>query len=231
MPEWKQEIAKRLSAASLRPEREAEIIEELSTHLQDRYDQLLSDGTADEEACRQVLAELDSTDFQAEMRDTESAAAQDSVPAGAAPTGQWFSDLLQDLRYAGRVLRKSPGFTAVAALTLALGIGANTAVFTIVNTLLLNPLPVEKISELVAINTTQAKLTTQSGELQLVSFLNLKEFQERTHSFSSLAVHSNPMAITMTETAEPRRIFVEVVTVNYFDTLGIHPFMGRFFLS
>jgi predicted permease len=231
MPEWKQEIAKRLSAASLRPEREAEIIEELSTHLQDRYDQLLSDGTADEEACRQVLAELDSTDFQAEMRDTESTAAQDSVPAGAAPTGQWFSDLLQDLRYAGRVLRKSPGFTAVAALTLALGIGANTAVFTIVNTLLLNPLPVEKISELVAINTTQAKLTTQSGELQLVSFLNLKEFQERTHSFSSLAAHSNPMAITMIDTAEPRRIFVEVVTVNYFDTLGIHPFMGRFFLS
>jgi predicted permease len=231
MPEWKQEIAKRLSAASLRPEREAEIIEELSTHLQDRYDQLLSDGTADEEACRQVLAELDSTDFQAEMRDTESTVAQDSVPAGAAPTGQWFSDLLQDLRYAGRVLRKSPGFTAVAALTLALGIGANTAVFTIVNTLLLNPLPVEKISELVAINTTQAKLTTQSGELQLVSFLNLKEFQERTHSFSSLAAHSNPMAITMTDTAEPRRIFVEVVTVNYFDMLGIHPFMGRFFLS
>jgi len=231
MPEWKQEIAKRLSAASLRPEREAEIIEELSIHLQDRYDQLLSDGTADEEACRQVLAELDSTDLQAEMRDTESTVAQDSVPAGAAPTGQWFSDLLQDLRYAGRVLRKSPGFTAVAALTLALGIGANTAVFTIVNTLLLNPLPVEKISELVAINTTQAKLTTQSGELQLVSFLNLKEFQERTQSFNSLAAHSNPMAITMTDTAQPRRIFVEVVTVNYFDTLGIHPFMGRFFLS
>ena len=230
MPEWKQEIAKRLAGANLRAEREAEIIEELSNHLQDRCDQLLSGGTAHEEARRQVLVELDATDLQAEVRDTESTVNQEPLPAGAAPTGQWFSDLLQDLRYAGRMLRNSPGFTAVAALTLALGIGANTAVFTIIDTLLLNPLPIEKISELAAINTTQAKLTTQAGEFQLVSFLNLKDFRERTHSFTSLAVHSNPMAITMTETAEPHRIFVEVVTANYFDTLGIHPFMGRFFL-
>jgi len=230
MLEWKQEIAKRLSAANLRPEREAEIIEELSIHLQDRYDQLLSDGATHQEASRQVLAELDSTDLQAEMRDAENTVRQNLLPAGAAPTGRWLSDFLPDVRYAGRGLRKSPGFTAVAALTLALGIGANTAVFTIINTLLLNPLPVEKISELAAINTTQAKLTTQSGELQLVSFLNLKDFTERTHSFSSLTAHSNPMTITMTDTTEPHRIFLEVVTANYFDTLGIHPFMGRFFL-
>src|SRR6266404_3082605 len=99
MPEWKQEIAKRLAGANLRAEREAEIIEELSNHLQDRCDQLLSGGTAHEEARRQVLVELDATDLQAEVRDTESTVNQDPLPAGAAPTGQWFSDLLQDLRY------------------------------------------------------------------------------------------------------------------------------------
>ena len=230
MPEWKQEIAKRLAGANLRAEREAEIIEELSNHLQDRYDQLQSEGTAHEEACREALAELDFTDLRSEVRDTESTAIQNFVPAGAAPTGQWFSDFLQDLRYAARMLRKSPGFTAVATLILALGIGANTAVFTIINTLLLNPLPVDKISELVAINTTQAKMTAQSGEIQLMSFPNIKDLREKTHSFTSLAAHSNPTAITMTDTAEPRRIFAEVVTANYFDALGIHPFMGRFFL-
>ena len=206
MPEWKQEIAKRLAGANLRAEREAEIIEELSNHLQDRYDQLQSEGTAHEEACREVLAELDFTDLRSEVRDTESTASQNFVPAGAAPTGQWFSDFLQDLRYAARMLRKSPGFTAVASLTLALGIGANTAVFTIINTLLLNPLPVDKISELVAINTTQAKMTAQSGELHLMSLPNIKDLREKTHSFTSLAAHSNPTAITMTDTAEPRRI-------------------------
>ena len=140
-------------------------------------------------------------------------------------------DLWQDLRYAARLLRKAPGFTAVAAFTLAVGIGANTAVFTIINTLLLNPLPVENSSAPVAINTTQAKRTAQSDEFQLMSFPNVKDFRERTHCFSSLAAHSNPMAITMTDTAAPHRIFVEVVTANYFDTLDLHPFMGRFFLS
>src|SRR5205814_5269243 len=80
------------------------------------------------------------------------------------------------------------------------------------------------------INATQTKMTPQSGELQLMSFLNFKDLRERTHSFTSLAAHSNPMAITMTDAAEPRRIFVEVVTANYFDTLGVHPSMGRFFL-
>jgi len=140
-------------------------------------------------------------------------------------------DLWQDLRYAARLLRKAPGFTAVAAFTLAVGIGANTAVFTIINTLLLNPLPVENSSAPVAINTTQAKMTAQSDEFQLMSFPNVKDFRERTHCFSSLAAHSNPMAITMTDTAAPHRIFVEVVTANSFDTLDLHPFMGRFFLS
>jgi predicted permease len=89
---------------------------------------------------------------------------------------------------------------------------------------------VDKISELVSINTTPAKMSAQSGEFQLMSFPNIKDLRERTHSFTNLAAHSNPMAITMTDTAEPRRIFVEVVTANYFDTLGIHPFKGRFFL-
>jgi len=231
MLEWKHEIAKRLEGTNLRAEREAEIIEEISSHLQDRYHQLRAEGATDEEACREVAVELDSTDLQAEVRDTENTVSQDPSPAGAATTGQWISDFLQDLRYAGRILRKSPGFAAVAVLTLALGIGANTAVFTIIDTLLLNPLPVEKISELLALNTTQAKMTAPSGELQPMSFLNVKDFRERTRSFGSLAAHSNPMAITMTDGAEPHRIFVEIVTANYFDVLGIHPFMGRFFHS
>ena len=230
MPDWKLEIAKRLAGARLRPEREAEIIDELSGDLADRYDHLQSEGASQEEALRQVIAELDHTDLQAEVRNTEPAVAQDPLPLGAATGAHWVSGFLQDLRYAGRMIKKSPGFTAVAALTLALGIGANTAVFTIINTLLLNPLPVDKISELAAINTTQAKMTAQSGDLQLLSFPNIKDFRERSHSFSSLTAHSSPLAITMTDTAEPRRIFVEMVIANYFDTLGIHPFMGRFFL-
>src|SRR6267142_1281710 len=231
MREWKHEIRKRLAGSNLRPEREAEIIEELSAHLQDQYSQLRAGGATHEEALRAVVAELDATDLLPELQVSEEIGRSDSAQPGAASTGQWIFDFLQDLRYAARTLRKSPGFTAVAALTLALGIGANTAIFTIIDTLVLNPLPVARISELAAINTTQQKMGAQSGELQLLSFLNFKEFRETTHSFSHLLGHSNPMAITMTDEREPRRIFVELVTANYFDTLGLNPFMGRFFFS
>lgn len=231
MPEWKDEIRKRLAGSKLRAEREAEIVDELSAHLYDQYNQLRAGGATHEEAFRAVISELDATDLVPELQSSEELAPRDLTPVGAASTGQWIFDFMQDLRYAARTLRKSPGFTAVAALTLALGIGANTAIFTIIDTLVLNPLPVAKISELAAINTTQQKMGARSGELQLLSFPNFRDFRERTHSFSHLLAHSNPMAITMTDEGEPRRIFVEVVTSNYFDTLGLRPSMGRFFFS
>jgi len=147
---------------------------------------LCARGATDEEAFRSVVRELDATGPPAELQVSEKIVRSDPPAAGAASTGQWIFDFLQDLHYAARTLRKRPGFTAVAALTLALGIGANTAIFTIIDTLVLNPLPVARISELAAVNTTQQKMAAQSGELQLLSFLNFKEFREMTHSFSHL---------------------------------------------
>lgn len=230
MPKWKDEVRKQLTGLNLPPAREAEIIEELSDHLESLYEEIIAEGTTPEKALRETLSSLSYSDLLAELRAAGPTAPRSCIPAGASNSDHLFTDLWQDLRYAVRMLRKAPGFTAVAALTLALGIGANTAVFTIINTLLLNPLPVANSSELVAINTTQAKAARQTGEFQLMSFLNTKDFRDRTHSFSSFAAHSNPTAITMTNTGEARRIFVEIVTANYFETLGLHPFMGRFFL-
>ncbi len=229
MPEWREEVRKRLVGLNLRPEREAEIVEEVSGDLEYMYGELRQQGANEEEAFRDVIRELESGDLSSELRASEQTPHRDAVPEGAMNSGSWFADLMRDLRYAGRMLRKSPGFTTVAALTLALGIGANTAVFTIVNTFLLNPLPVERISELVTLNTTSAKKTAQSGELQPLSFLNLQDLTARTRSYSSLAGHSSPMAVTMTDRGVSHRIFMELVTANYFDTLGIRPAMGRFF--
>jgi len=230
MPEWMREIRKHLAGLNLGPEREAEIIEELSDHLQQRYDELARQGAGQKEVLREVLGEIDWGDFVPELEASERTPERGSVVEGATPGGHLFSDFAKDLHFALRMLRKSPGFSAVAVLTLALGIGANTAVFTVVDSLILNPLPVEKISTLAAVNTTQVNKTAQSGDLQAISYLNLKEIRERTRAFRSLAGHSYPLAVTMTDKGEPHRIFAEIVTANYFDTLGIHPFLGRFFL-
>ena len=229
MPDWNEEVRKRLAGLNVRPEREAEIVEELADNLEHMYAELTAQGANEEQATQEVIRELDSGDLSAELRVSEQTSYREPLSEGGASSGSWTSDLLQDLRYATRVLRKSPGFTIVAALTLALGIGANTTVFTIVNTFLLNPLPVDKISELAAINSVSAKKTAQAGDLQPLSFLNLRDLTQRTRSFSSLAGHSNPMAVTMTVQGAAHRFFMELATANYFRTLGIHPFMGRFF--
>jgi predicted permease len=230
MPEWKIEIKKRLAGLNIKPEREGEIVDELSNHLQDRYDDLRAQGITHEDACRDVISELDGTNLVSELEPSEEIAPRHAVPPGAPASQRFIFDFLSDLRYAGRAMRKSPGFTIVAVLTLALGIGANTAVFTVINCLLLNPLPVENISTLAAVNTTQAKKTAQLGDLQDLSFQNFKDLRERTHAFSSFAAHSSPTAVTMTDHADPHRIFMEVVTSNYFSTLGLRPYEGRFFL-
>lgn len=229
MPDWSEEVRKRIAHLNLRPEREAEIVEELSGDLQHLYDELKAQGRSDEEALSYVLREVDSGDLAAELRASEQNRYREPLPEGAPGSGNWFSDFLQDLRFAARMLRKSPGFTIVAALTLALGIGANTAVFTVVNTFLLNPLPVANISELVTVNRAGEKQNPQWGDVQGTSYLNLKDIRERERSFTEMAWFSPPMPVTMTTNAVPRRVFMELVSANYFETLGVRPFMGRVF--
>ena len=231
MLDWKSLVREQLRPLRLDATAESDLTEELALHLEDQYRELRDSGATEEDAYQQTFSELDDlVSLQTSLERSQRMTKYDAVPIGDARPGNFIEDLWRDLRYAVRTMRKSPVFTAVAAVTLALGIGANTAVFTIINTLLLNPLPVEKISELAALNTTLTKKAAQSGDLQAISFLNLKDFRERTHAFSSVAGHSSPMAVTMIDKSEPHRVFMELVTGNYFTTLGLHPSFGRFFL-
>jgi macrolide transport system ATP-binding/permease protein len=230
MPEWKSEIRKHLAGLNLPYAREQEIVEELSDHLENLYEEIVAEGATPEEAYREVLSSLSHSDLLTELRATEHTAPPDPIPAGVENSGRLFGGLGQDLRYAARMLRKTPGFTAVAVLTLALGIGANTAAFTIINTLLLNPLPVEHASQLAAVNTAVAKNNSEPVDLRPISFLNLKDYREKNRAFSSLAGYSSPTALTISTGPESQRVFAEVVTGNYFDALGIRPLLGRFFL-
>ena len=135
------------------------------------------------------------------------------------------SALLQDLKYGLRMLAKNPGFTAAAVLTLALGIGPNTAIFTVVNSLLLRPLPVEQPDRLVAVFMTQKGNDTYNPS----SYPDYLDLRDRNGMFSGVAAHFYwPMSLKTAD--RPQIVMGQVVTSNYFTVLGVKPFLGRAFL-
>ena len=154
-----------------------------------------------------------------------------SYPAAKLKTSRnfkWLRDLPQDLRYGWRALRKSPGFALVAILTIALAVGASTAVFTMVNTFFLNSLPIHDVSHLAAVYTMPQNADARSTTPQQLSFLDLKDYQERTHVFKNLAGYTSPVAVSFSEGKGADRVFAEIVTGNYFQTLELAPVIGRF---
>lgn len=131
--------------------------------------------------------------------------------------------LLQDLRFAFRMLRKNPGFTAVAVLTLALGIGANTAIFSAVNTLLLQPLPVNEIDGIMFSVALREGFDPFGSSL-----LEYQAFRERSHVFSSMGI-STQQSFNLNEGGEPERIEGATVDAGYLQTLGVTAAVGRDF--
>src|SRR5258707_1132700 len=121
--------------------------------------------------------------------------------------GNLLADLLRDLKYGLRSMTRSPAFSVFAILALALGIGASTTVFTVVNTLLLHPLPAQDPSRLVSLYTTDLKNQKQSSSLLPISYLNLKDYQARNTVFSSLGGFAPPMPMTLVEGTPQKPFF------------------------
>ena len=131
--------------------------------------------------------------------------------------------LLQDIRHAARSLRASPGFTLVAVVTLALGIGANTAIFSVVNGVLLAPLPYREPARLVTVNHFYPTLNNLRAPVSVPGF---RDYSARTDLFTSAAVE-NGVAMNLTGGAEPERVNVSKVSGQYFSTLGVSAAVGR----
>jgi predicted permease len=149
-------------------------------------------------------------------------------PAGAIMN---LDSLSQDVRFGFRSMLKSPGFTAICIVSLALGIGANTTIFTVVNAVLLHPLPVADISGLVQVDTVDSKtVVTQANTTKLgMSYVNCEDYQRQNQVFTSLACIS-PTLLTWSGEAEAKQVAGQLVSANYFDVLGVKPTLGRFFL-
>ncbi|HMJ05788.1 MAG TPA: ABC transporter permease, partial [Chthoniobacterales bacterium] len=134
---------------------------------------------------------------------------------------------MNNLRFALRQLRKSPGFTFIAVLTLALGIGANTAIFTIVHAVFLQPLPYLGANRVVAIWETNAQ---RPGRSNVVAPANFLRWQERATSFAGLAALAETRA-NLTGGENPEEVVAQNVTAQFFSVLGIQPLLGRLFTA
>jgi putative ABC transport system permease protein len=133
-------------------------------------------------------------------------------------------NLLKDVKYAWRMLLKSPGFTAVAVLALGLGIGANTAIFSIFNSILWRPLPVKNPQEIVSVSSTGIV-----GDFPLnLSYLDVLDYRELKTVFSDLIAYT-PSPVSLGAEGRPERAWAELVTGNYFAMLGVEPVRGRLF--
>jgi len=133
--------------------------------------------------------------------------------------------LFQDLRYGGRMALKSPAFTVVVLITLALGIGANTAMFSIVNGVLLNPLPFPQADQLVALGENKANFENGS-----ISFANFRDWRKDNRSFSSMAV-SRVFSFNLIGAGEPEQVDGDLVSSDFFSILGVKPLKGRLFME
>src|SRR6266567_7162034 len=131
--------------------------------------------------------------------------------------------LWQDVRYSLRVLGKNPGFAAIAILTLALGIGANTALFSVVNGVLLRPLPYPQPDRIVAISEKTANFERSS-----ISYPNFLDWSRSNTTFSSIAAYRSD-DFNMTGSGEPERVRIGMVSAGFFKILGITPVHGRLF--
>jgi putative ABC transport system permease protein len=225
MPDWAQHVRPRLSPLRLSPTRENEIVEEFSLHLDDRWRELMAGGASPEEATQRTLAEFSGTDVLAkQMAPLRQAHSPSSVTPGV-PTGHVLAGLSQDLRCAARMLRKQPGFAAVAVLTLAVGIGANTAIFSVVYGVLLKPLPFPEPERLVAVWHRAPGLNIPLLPQGAATYFT---YRESGRVFEDIALW-NAEEVSITGEGEPERASVLWVTDGLLPILRVQPLLGRFF--
>jgi len=189
---------------------ERELGDELRFHVEQQTAANVAAGMPREEARRQAMLQFGGAEsVKEDCREQRS--------------GFCLETLWSDMRYGVRMMARSPGFTIVAILTLALGIGANTAIFSVVNGVLLSPLPFPQPEQLVTLSESKPNFATGS-----ISYLNFRDWQKNNHTFSSMAI-SRPISFSLTGTGEAEQLKAELLSSDYFSLLGVKPIIGRMF--
>jgi predicted permease len=189
---------------------DAELVQEIDLHLAEEIDENVARGMSAEEARRRAYVK-----FGNPTRVREETWKMNSIAS--------LETLLRNVRFAWRTLRRNPGYAVLAILTLGLGIGANIAIFTVINGVLLRPLPYDRAEQIVHFDQTAAKLGPDPVGL---SVQEVRDYREQNHVFSGVAEYHS-MTFTLLGAREPERVLTGVVSGNYFDVLGVKPLLGR----
>jgi putative ABC transport system permease protein len=227
MPDWKEEIRRRLAGVNLTPTREEEIIEELAQHLDDLWERSLQSGATRDQAYEAALLELDEPGpFVTERRRVHPSFRQQQAITETQRSANVIGDFWQDLVYASRTLIKTPGFTLVAVIALALGIGANTAILSVVDTVLLRPLPYKDADQLVMVWEDASLVGFPHNTPAPANFI---DWRAQNQVFQELAATAR-LSFNLTGSGEPERIDGRRVSTNLFSLLGVDAQLGRTFL-
>jgi predicted permease len=213
-----------LPALRIRPEREAAIIEELAQQLSSVYEEARSTGANEDDALRTAHGHL--KDWQGLANGIEEA--ERTPPTEIPPQeGKLFRGLWNDVRFAFRMMARSPGFATSCVLTLALGIGGCAAVFSLLDAIVLRPLEYRNSEELVVL--WEHNLVRNNKE-NVISPANYLDWRARTNLFSAMSVVGGGRG-TITGFGEPEDIDIQAVERSFFPMLGVNPIQGRLFLE
>src|SRR5262245_46347633 len=230
MPNWSHIVREHLAVLRLPPEREIEIVEEQALHLEAAYEDAIAAGLSEAEAEARALRSYDWRLLECELSRAEQPLAtwalQPSLDSIERKGGTGMESLLQDMRYGARMLFKNPGFTLIAIVTLALGIGANTAIFSVVNTVLLRPLPYPQPERLIRIWRAASSTGLNPYNLSTPDYC---EFRDKCRSCEQMGAYY-PGSVNLLGRDEPERIEGVIVTANLFPLLQAPPMLGRSFL-
>jgi predicted permease len=230
-PDFRSEVRLRVARLNLEPTREAAIVEEMAQHLEQRFDDLLLQGSSPAAARASVLRELsEGTRLEKDLLTVERQVRFEPAPPPAPSLRGTLSGVSKDLRYALRTLRLNPGFSAVAILSLALGIGANTAIFQLLDAVRLRSLPVKNPQELMQLRVPNSHGRSGNFRGNFPIFTNpiWEQVRDRQQAFSGMAAW-NSSSFNLAAGGRSRIVRGMYVNGEFFNTLGIAPSAGRVF--
>lgn len=226
MPDWKREIRLQLVNLNLAPARKAEIVEELSQYLDDYYEELLASGMAPAEAERRLREELsESVVLRQELQRIERQVASEPIILGTNRRRNMIADLRQDMRFGLRILLKNPGLAFVAILAIALGISANTTIFSLVHSLILRPFDLPNQERLIVVRESNLEVGQDRDPVAPGNFADWREQNETCERLAAIEHHY----FDLTEGDRAERFDGYRVTADYFAALGVKAAYGRTF--